>query len=77
LRITFNLYSAFFTLAQDERPGCQVLWVDAICIDQRDHEERGQRVRLMREIHMRAFETVVLLGYEAHRRFQRAIELGD
>lgn len=38
------------------------LWIDAICIDQDNKEERAQQVTLMREIYRRASQVLVWLG---------------
>lgn len=37
-------------------------WIDQICINQNDFEERMQQVRLMRAIYQRAQNTVIWLG---------------
>ncbi|KAF8855940.1 HET-domain-containing protein [Acephala macrosclerotiorum] len=42
----------------------KLLWIDALCINQEDNEERGQQVTLMRDIYRRADEVVVWLGEE-------------
>ena len=41
------------------------LWVDALCINQSDLEERAQQVLLMREMYAKAGYTLILLGPEA------------
>ena len=40
----------------------QIIYVDAICINQRDGEEKGRQVALMSEIYMRAKRVLVWLG---------------
>ncbi len=40
------------------------LWIDAVCIDQRNLEERAQQVALMHEIYSRASKVIVWLGKE-------------
>jgi hypothetical protein len=40
-------------------------WVDAICINQRNSEERTQQVRLMAKIYSKAHRVIVWLGEEA------------
>ncbi|KAK5654659.1 hypothetical protein OQA88_6982 [Cercophora sp. LCS_1] len=40
----------------------RTLWVDAVCINQDDLEERANQVRLMREIYARASSVVVWVG---------------
>lgn len=42
----------------------RLLWIDALCINQEDIEERGQQVSLMKEIYQRAGEVTVWLGEE-------------
>ncbi|KAH6839649.1 heterokaryon incompatibility protein-domain-containing protein [Chaetomium sp. MPI-CAGE-AT-0009] len=43
--VTRSLYSALLHLRNERRP--IVLWVDALCINQRDNSERGQQVQRM------------------------------
>jgi Heterokaryon incompatibility protein (HET) len=38
------------------------IWMDAICIDQQNLDERNQQVRIMPEIYMRAEKTAIWLG---------------
>jgi hypothetical protein len=40
------------------------LWVDAICINQKDFKERGEQVQLMRRIYKEAESLTVWLGHE-------------
>ncbi|CAD6503703.1 BgTH12-03361 [Blumeria graminis f. sp. triticale] len=51
----------------------RVLWVDAICINQDDLEERAQQVPLMREIYPRAAKVDIWLG-EADEDTELALE---
>ena len=37
-------------------------WIDALCINQTDNDEKGQQVRLMREIYASAESVIVWLG---------------
>ncbi|KAK4114746.1 HET-domain-containing protein [Canariomyces notabilis] len=60
LPITSNLYAALLRL-RDRFIG-RVLWVDSICIDQEDTEERGQQVQFMAEIYCKANRVIVWLG---------------
>ncbi|KAL5090227.1 hypothetical protein Trisim1_004747 [Trichoderma cf. simile WF8] len=41
---------------------CQLFWIDAICINQSDVEERNRQVRIMDQIYFRADTVVVWLG---------------
>jgi hypothetical protein len=72
LSTTSNLYLALRQLRQtyNVRP----LWVDAICINQDDQDERSSQVMLMRDIYERAEKTIVWLG-EAAENSELAIDL--
>jgi hypothetical protein len=50
------------------------LWVDAICINQRDFEERGSQVQRMRQIYGQAWAVIAWLG-EEERESDKAIQL--
>lgn len=43
------------------------LWIDAICINQKDDEEKSSQVGIMRQIYERAFQTIVWLGEKPRR----------
>ncbi|KAK4173760.1 heterokaryon incompatibility protein-domain-containing protein [Triangularia setosa] len=58
--ITENLYRALWDLREQHVD--RVLWIDAICIDQDNHKERGHQVAQMRSIYGNAEEVVVWLG---------------
>ena len=65
LFVTANLESALRNLrcltpdmARSQLP----LWIDAMCIDQQNPEERDQQVRRMRAIYQRAVRVVIWLG---------------
>ncbi|KAL3293085.1 het domain protein, partial [Colletotrichum asianum] len=59
LQITANLHAA---LARLQDPFLErVIWVDAICINQKDADEKGHQVQLMAEIYARASGVVVWL----------------
>lgn len=59
-RITPNLYGALMSLRSDSEK--RVLWIDSICINQNDLEERSQQVLLMAKIYSRASRVLVYLG---------------
>jgi hypothetical protein len=40
----------------------RVIWIDAICINQKDDEEKGQQVQSMAEIYAKASRVIVWLG---------------
>lgn len=49
---------------------CHLFWIDAICINQSDVEERNRQVRIMDQIYFRADTVVVWLGSK-YSEFQR------
>jgi hypothetical protein len=58
-----NLYEALQTLRQGE-DRCVYLWVDDICINQMDDDERTSQVGLMSDIYGRADMVIAWLGPE-------------
>ena len=42
--------------------GCQMLWVDALCIDQENKAERSQQVQFMSKIYTQATKVIAWLG---------------
>ena len=58
--VTHNLYEALLQLRQ--RSAVRVLWIDAICINQADIEERNGQVRQMRDVYAIAVRVLVWLG---------------
>jgi hypothetical protein len=60
--VTNNLESALRHLRYVDRP--RVLWVDALCINQRDLPERNSQITHMTGIYERASEVVAWLGDE-------------
>lgn len=60
LSCTSNLHSALQHLRR--RSEDLVMWIDAICIDQSNLEERSQQVGIMRSIYQRASQVIVWLG---------------
>ena len=61
IQVTTNLEAALRHMRVD----CNLnLWIDAICINQADPEERGQQIQLMREIYSQAKKVIVWLGRE-------------
>jgi hypothetical protein len=63
LHVTKNLKSALLYLRS--RTEERLLWIDALCINQKDLQERSQQVSIMRDIYRNASETVVWLGEES------------
>lgn len=64
LRVTSNLESALRHLRHREQGQHLRLWVDAICINQTDSDERSQQVRQMFHIYNRAKQVIIWLGDE-------------
>jgi hypothetical protein len=62
LDITTNLYAALQRLRDTAFP--RLLWVDAICIDQENMQERAVQVRSMATIYIHASRVIVWLGAE-------------
>jgi hypothetical protein len=62
MRVTENLHTALTCLR--EVSGSRILWVDALCINQNDAEEKSQQVRIMNHIYRKAYRTLVFLGPE-------------
>lgn len=56
-----NLHGFFQIANIDENA---LFWIDQICIDQSNSQERGHQVGFMREIYKNASEVVVWLGKE-------------
>ena len=63
LAITRNLLVALRQLRRNN--GLTTLWVDGVCINQDDIEEKNEQVRLMRDIFHRSQRTLVWLGEES------------
>lgn len=68
MRISPNLNKALRHLMVEddeqklEKDPMLYIWVDAICINQRDNEEKAWQVEMMYEIYQRASRTIVWLG---------------
>src|SRR2546430_2351964 len=72
MRVTSNLYSALRTLRKADED--RVFWVDALCINQDDVQERSKQVQRILAIYKRAKQTIMWLG-DANRSSDRAIDL--
>lgn len=64
LNVTTNLYAALLRL--QDRSLERIIWIDALCINQNNPEERGQQVQLMAMIFSKAHRVLVWLGKAAH-----------
>jgi hypothetical protein len=69
--ITKNLKSA---LKEFWKRGIVTLWVDALCINQADENERGHQILRMRDIYSNARETLAWLGPDKRLMAKRAFE---
>ena len=59
--VTSNLKTALRSLRFEGRQ--RKLWVDALCINQEDLQERNHQVRMMRSIYQSASQVIVWLGH--------------
>lgn len=59
--VTDNLTAALRHLRGRKKP--RLLWIDAICIDQNNLDERNCQVGMMRDIYARADRVIVWLGH--------------
>jgi hypothetical protein len=71
LKVTTNLELALRYLRLPDKP--RTIWVDAICIDQSNIEERNQQVRLMKSIYSSCAVDLVWIG-ESDKRTQSAFD---
>ncbi|KAF8853415.1 hypothetical protein BDZ45DRAFT_598601, partial [Acephala macrosclerotiorum] len=70
--VTKNLESA---LRELQRRGKDWVWVDALCINQKDQDEMGHQILRMRGIYRNAIETISWLGPDGNGSAQHAFEL--
>ena len=59
-QVTINLHAALSRLRDHSFE--RIIWVDAICIDQSNKEERKQQVQLMAKIYSNAHRVIVWFG---------------
>ncbi|KAF2656886.1 HET-domain-containing protein [Lophiostoma macrostomum CBS 122681] len=60
LHVGHNCYNALRQLRHKHED--RLLWIDAICINQNNLQERARQVRIMSEIYSRAAKVLVILG---------------
>lgn len=60
-QVTTNLEAALRHLRWQEKP--RILWIDAICINQDDIEERSAQVPMMGDVYRQATSVIVWLGH--------------
>lgn len=63
LELTSNCAKALCSVRDPDRD--RTVWVDSICVNQDDPQERSRQVDLMKEIYARAFTVLVYLGGES------------
>ncbi|KAJ8131001.1 hypothetical protein O1611_g2628 [Lasiodiplodia mahajangana] len=73
MSVTLSLLSALKAIRPLTKPA-RVLWVDAICINQGDFDERSSQVALIRDIFRQAHRVVVWLG-EGNPKTQKSIQI--
>jgi hypothetical protein len=73
LPVTLNLYAALTRLRH--RLIERIIWIDAVCINLQDQQERGQTIRLMAKIFGQANHVIVWLGEAADNSVQALEEI--
>jgi hypothetical protein len=63
--VTPNLYAALLRLRDPSFP--RIIWIDAICIDQKNDEEKGHQIQIMADIYGKANRVLVWLGESVER----------
>lgn len=63
IKITANCNAALCALRMTKMPF--LVWVDAICINQADDEEKGQQIRLMHQIYSKAHWVMLWIGEQS------------
>lgn len=64
LRVTENLRKALSHL--QNRSLVRIIWIDAICINQKDDKEKARQIQSMAKIYGHANRVIVYLGEAAH-----------
>lgn len=64
LEITENLHNFLLRASSDDAIASKLMWIDAICIDQTNEQERTSQVKLMATIYRSAALVIVWLGRE-------------
>ncbi|OQE20725.1 hypothetical protein PENFLA_c016G06074 [Penicillium flavigenum] len=66
LSISRSLFEALRDTRAPHGDGYCIIWVDTVCIDHDDANERFQQLPLMREIYHRATNAIIYIGPETH-----------
>ena len=74
-RIAVNLYTALLHLRDQNSP--RVLWIDAICINQHDVQEKNHQVKQMAKIYRRAEQVIAWLGEEVQDTHSAIVKLKE
>ena len=64
LAITLNLHAALLRLRDRDIP--RIIWVDAICINQKNKQEKEHQIQSMAKIYGKASRVIVWLGETAN-----------
>lgn len=70
-RVRRNLFDALVFLRHQTVYPVRQYWIDAICINQNDVDERNRQVRIMDQIYFRATAVIIWLG-QRYARFEEA-----
>lgn len=62
VQVTKNLHAALSAFRRNGKMCTRLLWVDAVCINQKDVAERSHQVQLMKEIYSRAGIVHIWMG---------------
>lgn len=65
LPISENLYDFLIEASRPTSAITEALWADAICISQRDVQERGDQVSIMGDIYKKSSKLIIWLGHGA------------
>lgn len=75
IQLTLNLYNALQHLRDTSAP--RTLWIDALCINQSDEEEKGHQVAHMGQIYSGAENVVLWLGLSRNKRVVDILEAAE
>jgi hypothetical protein len=73
VRITRSLFHALSVFRRVDR--ARIIWADALCINQKDEEEKGYQVGLMQQIYKRAFHVLIWVGYRWTKVVKKSMDL--